>query len=163
MATAMVRRDLRSLPSLEPPAGLELRRVLRSPDDGSDGVLLEHAVAAAVRADPRIQAPGDAFAGHLRSLPSTVRLFAAVDADGVVRATSGCDALGEEAIVFFVNTDPEWRGRGLGQTMTVLALRASRDRCARRVSLDATGAARRMYERLGFESITKLARFRSSR
>src|SRR5262249_32892974 len=144
---------------LELPAGLEVRRVLRLPDDASDGVLLEQAVAAAVHADPRIQEPRDKFAGYLRSLPPTVRLFAALDADRVVRATSGCDAFGEEATVFFVNTDPAWRGRGVGQAMTVLALRAAREGGARRVSLDATGAGLRIYERLGFETVTKTARF----
>ena len=112
-----------------------------------------------MRSDPRIEGPPATFADYLRSLPSTVRLFAGVDADGAVRATSGCDAFGPAASVFFVNTDPEWRGRGVGRAMTAVALDAARQRGARHASLDATGAALRIYERLGFESVTQATRF----
>jgi ribosomal protein S18 acetylase RimI-like enzyme len=66
------------------------------------------------------------LADYLRSLPSTFSLFAAVDNDGKVRATSGCGVFGRYATVLFVNTDPGWRGRGIGQAMTAQALTAAR-------------------------------------
>ncbi len=43
----------------------------------------------------------------MRSLPPEMRLFAAVDGEGVVRATSGSGAFGAPASVIFVNTDPD--------------------------------------------------------
>src|SRR5262249_12877951 len=137
-----------------------LREVRRLSDDAVEGVPLEQAVAAAMRADPRIDGPPAAFADYLRSLPPTAHLFAAVDADdGAVRATSGCNAVGETASVFFVNTEPEWRRQGIAHAMTSQALAAALRRGARHASLDATGAGRRIYERLGFEAVAQVARF----
>jgi len=158
-ATAMVCRDLQKVPRLMLPKELALRSVRRLAADAPDGVPLENAVAAAQLADPRIEDPPSAFAGYLRSLPSTFLLLAAVDAAGVVRATSGCGAFGTEASVMFVNTDPNWRGRGIGQAMTAAALRAAQGLGAQRASLDATGAGQSIYSRLGFEPVTETTRF----
>jgi GNAT superfamily N-acetyltransferase len=158
-ATAMVCPDLRTVPVVALPRGLTLREVRRLPADAADGVPLEQAVALAMRADPRIAGPPAAFADYLRSLPRTAHLFAAVDAGGAVRATSGCNVVGPTTSVFFVNTDPEWRGQGIGYAMTSQALGAARDRGARQASLDATGAGQRIYERLGFEAVTQATRF----
>ncbi|HEY7633315.1 MAG TPA: GNAT family N-acetyltransferase [Thermoleophilaceae bacterium] len=158
-ATAMVCRDLRTVPTLTLPNDLTLRPVRRLADDASDGVPLENAVAAAKLADPRIEDPHTVFAGYLRSLPSTVRLLAAVDAADVVRATSGCGAFGTAASVMFVNTDPNWRRRGIGQAMTAAALRAAQGLGAQHACLDATGAGRSIYSRLGFEPVTQTTRF----
>jgi ribosomal protein S18 acetylase RimI-like enzyme len=157
--TAMVCRDLGVAPTLPLPSDLQLRPVRRVAEDARDGVPLEQAVAAAKRADPRSKSSAAEFAGYLRSLPSTVRLFAAIDAGGEVRATSGCFIAGSAASVFFVNTDAEWRRRGIGQAMTALALLAARDSGAEYASLDATGAGARIYERLGFEAVSQATRF----
>ena len=46
------------------------------------------------------------LAAFLRTLPTTVKLFAALDGDRVVRATSGSGTFGDQASVMFVNTDP---------------------------------------------------------
>jgi GNAT superfamily N-acetyltransferase len=99
------------------------------------------------------------FADHLRSLPASFRLFAAVDEDRAVRATSASGRFGTEATVIFVNTDPEWRGRGIGQAMTAAALRSARDCGALRAGLDASAAGARIYLRLGFQAITRTTRF----
>ena len=57
----------------------------------------------------------EAFVGYLRALPAATRLFAAVDGDRVVRATSGCGVFGATASVMFVNTAPtSARPRGSG-------------------------------------------------
>ena len=158
-ATAMVCRDLRTVPEVALPGELMFRTVRRLPGDGPDGVPLEDAVAAAVLAAPSITDPPDVFADYLRSLPPAFRLFAAVDGDGVVHATSGSAAFGTDATVLFVNTDPGWRGRGIGTAMTTAALRAARDSGARRASLDSSDAGARIYQRIGFESVGGTTRY----
>ena len=51
-------------------------------------------------AAPTIDDPPDVFGEYfLRSLPSAMRLFAAVDRDGAVRAIAGAGAFGIEATV----------------------------------------------------------------
>lgn len=162
-ARAMVCPDLAALPVLALPRGLKLQPVRRTSADAADAVPLDQAVAAAMRADPRIAGPAATFADYLRSLSRTVRLFAAVATDGTVRATSGCDAVGPAARVFFVNTDPECRRQGIGLAMTSHALRAARGSGARNASLDASGAGQRMYERLGFAAVTQATRFTAER
>jgi GNAT superfamily N-acetyltransferase len=157
--TAMALRDLRTVPEIMLPGELTLRPVRRLADDAPDGVPLEHAVAAAALADPRIDDSPESFAAFLRSLPSPIRLFAAMDADGVVRATSAFGAFGTEANVFFVNTDPGWRGRGIGHAMTAAVLCAAREAGARGACLDATDAGLATYRRLGFEALTEVTRF----
>jgi GNAT superfamily N-acetyltransferase len=156
---AMICRDLRTVPAVALPSELTLRPVRRLAGDAPDGVALEHAAAAAMLADRRIDDPLDAFADFLRSLPPAVRLFAAVDGGGAVRATSGCGAFGTKASVIFVNTDPDWRGRGIGQAMTAAAMRAARDRGARHARLDASDAGLSIYLRLGFEAAAQMTRF----
>jgi len=156
--TAMVCPDLRAVPAAPLPAGLTLRPVRRVAGDAPDGVPLEDAVGAALRADPSIADPPDAFAAYLRSLPA-VRLLVALDGGGAVRATSGSSVVGTVANAFFVNTDPDWRGRGAGRAMTAAALLAAREAGARQGSLDATGAGFPIYRRLGFETVTRTTEF----
>lgn len=157
-STAMVCRDLRSVPAPELPSELRLRRVRRLNGEPPDGVPLEDAVAAVRLADPRVEDP-DAFADFLDSLPAEAHLFAAVDRDGVVRATSGLTAFDSEGRVFFVNTVPDWRRRGIGQTMTAAALHVASGHGVERVCLDATGAGLGIYRRLGFEAVAQSTRF----
>ena len=114
-------------------------------------------MAAVVIASPG-EDPG-ALTTFLRSLPVTTQLFAAVDADGIVRATSGCQLAGGYARVIFVDTDPVWRRGGIATAMTSVALGAARGQGAREASLDASGAGRSIYLRLGFESAGQTIRF----
>lgn len=157
--TAMVHRDLQSLPRPALPTGLTLRPVRRLSDDAADGVPLEDAAALAVRADPGITDPAETLADYLRSLAPTTRLFAAVDDTDAVRATSGSGIFGREASVLFVNTDPSWRGRGIARAMTAAALRAAQLCGAQRASLVATELGVRLYVSLGFEAAGPMTRF----
>jgi ribosomal protein S18 acetylase RimI-like enzyme len=161
-ATAMICRDLRTVPAVPLPSELTLRPVRRLAEDAPGGVPLTQAVAAAGRADPGIDDP-PALAEYLRTLPPGFRLFAAVDDSGVVRATSGSGAFGTTASVIFVNTDPDWRRRGIARAMTATALRSARDDGARDAGLDASDAGRELYLRLGFETATFTTRFRPDR
>ena len=157
--TAMVSRDLDTVPAVSLPDELTLNPVQRSPDDAPGGVALTDAVAAAMSAAPSIEGPPEVFADYLRSSPPTFRLFAALDNDGQVRATSGCGVFGQYGTVIFVNTDPGWRGRGIGHAMTAQALHAAQSAGARCACLDASDAGRSIYLRLGFESAGRLRRF----
>ena len=107
-ATSMIFcRDLSSAPTtLTLPAGPSVRRVRRVP--------LEDAARAGLDADPQMAGvPLAGFLDYLRSIPHTTQLLAAVDAQGVVRATAGCSVFDADANTFFVNTDPMWRKQGV--------------------------------------------------
>jgi GNAT superfamily N-acetyltransferase len=160
-ATAMISRDLQAVPTVALPCGLTLRPVRRLADDHPAGVPLTQAVAAATRADPGIT-DRQALTDHLRSLPRVFGLWAAVDAAGVVRATSGSATFEATASVIFVNTDPDWRRRGIARAMTATALRTAQQAGARHAGIDASDAGRELYLRLGFEDATVVTRFRSS-
>lgn len=157
--TAMVNRDLRSVPEAPPPSGLTARPVRRLVDDPSGDVPLNDAVAAVLHANPSNDDDPDALADHLRSLPPTTRLFAAVDDAGAVRATSGFGTFGTHATVFFVNTHPSWRRRGIGRAMTAMALRSARHAGASQAGLDAADAAIAIYRHLGFEVVARATQF----
>ncbi len=147
------------MPTGRLPGDLTLRPVRRLAGDAPEGVPLTHAVAAAKRADPAITNP-DVLAEHLRALPRAFRLLAAIDGDGIVRATAGFGTFGTTASVIFVNTDPAWRRRGIGQAMTATALRTAMRFGARQAGLDASDTGQSIYGRLGFDVATSLTRFR---
>jgi len=58
--------------------------------------------------------------------------------------------LGPEAIVLNVYVEPEWRRRGVAETLMRVLLDAVAERGIRRVVLHASDDGRRLYERLGF-------------
>jgi ribosomal protein S18 acetylase RimI-like enzyme len=158
-ATAMVLRDARAVASASLPDGLLLRPVSRHASEAPGAVPLLDAVGVAIASDPGITDPADDLARFLTGLSSSVRLFAAVDGAGVVRATSGYDLFGGYARVFFVNTEPGWRRQGIGRAMTAAALRAAASAGARRAFLHATEDGVPVYVRLGFEAAGRLTRY----
>ena len=162
--TAMVCADLSTVPDPPLPAGLTLRPVRRVPDDPAEGVPLVAAVEAAARATGRTD---DGWVrdlcAYLGSLPDGARLFAAVDGDDLVCATSGSRTFGSDAYVFFVNTVPGWRRRGAGLSMTAAALRVATSSGATRACLDASGAGIPLYERLGFTTAGRITQFSRAR
>jgi GNAT superfamily N-acetyltransferase len=160
--TGMVCRDLRTVPEPPLPPGLTLHPVCRVAGDPPDGVPLTDAVAAAGRAATAGEVSTAALVTYLRSLPGCPRLFAAVDDDGMVRGTSGSRTFCSEAYVFFVNTDPGWRRRGVGLSMTAAALRSAVKSGATRASLDASGPGIPLYRRLGFTAVAQITQFSRS-
>lgn len=160
----MLCRDLAILPSQPAPADLTIHSVRRVPGDPDDGVALQAAAQACLRADPNsAHVPLPGFLAFLRSLPGTTRLLAAVDSYGEVRATAGCSTFDGDASAYFVTTDRQWRGRGIATCMTAEALRWAKDTGAHRASLDASPAGLSIYLWLGFEPVSPTTLFASFR
>jgi predicted GNAT family acetyltransferase len=136
--------------------------VSREPSEAPDAVELKDAAAVAIASDLGITEPADEVAAFLSGLPTSVRLFAAVDETGVSHATSACHVFGEYAQIFFVNTEPAWRRRGIGEAMTLAALRSAAALGARRAFLHATDDGASIYTRLGFEPVGQLTRYSST-
>ena len=157
--TAMVCSDLRTLPEPALPAGLTLRPVRRVVEDPVGGVSLAAAVRAAAAAAPHGDVSVEALVSYLESLPEDSRILAAVDGHGAVRGTSGSRTYRTDAYVFFVNTDPGWRRRGVGLAMTAAALRSAANAGASRASLDASGPGIPLYRGLGFVAVAELTQF----
>ncbi len=155
----MVCPDLRTVPEPSLPTGLSLRPVRRTPEDPLDGVSLFDAVTAAAKAAPLGQTSVDELVAYLASLPEGCRILAALDDEGVVRGTSASRTSVDDAYVFFVNTDPGWRRRGVGLAMTAAALGSAANAGARRASLDASGLGVPLYRRLGFAAVTELTQY----
>jgi GNAT superfamily N-acetyltransferase len=156
--TAMVHGDLGEIPDLLLPDGLTLCPVDR--EGSAHGVSIEEAATAAMRSDPTIAPPGDAdgFVTYLRSVPNALFL-AAIDEHGDVRATAATAIFGRTAGVFFVNTDPAWRGHGVGTAMTAAALRAAFRAGAGDACLDASALGLSLYLRLGFRPVSAATLF----
>jgi GNAT superfamily N-acetyltransferase len=125
-------------------------------------VPLADAVAVAGRASPAGEVSTAALVTYLTSLPAATRLFAAVDDNGKVRGTSGSRAFRTDAYVFFVNTDPGWRRRGVGLSMTAAALWSAAESGATRACLDASGPGVPLYLRLGFTPAAQITQFSRS-
>ena len=157
--TAMVCCDLRRVPEAPLPAGLTLRPVFRVVGDPPDGGQLADTVAAVERATPAGEVNTAELATHLRSMPAGTRLFAAVDDNGIVRGTSGSRTFGSDAYLFLVNTDPGWRRRGVGLSMTAAAARSAVELGAARACLDASGLGISLYRRLGFTAVGRIILF----
>lgn len=156
---AMACRDLRTVPELPLIPGLTTRPVRRLPSDAAEGVPLDEAVSLAIAAKQTLHDAPSGLAPYLRSLPPSFRLFAAVDAGGATRGTSGVGVHGAQATVIFVNTDPSWRNRGLGTAMTATALSAARTAGAHQAYLSASDAGLAIYQKLGFETVAHTTRF----
>jgi len=154
--TAMVCTNLATIPELTLPAGLVRRPVGSEPSM----VPLAAAAASALRSDPGMAPTSDldGFLDYLRSIPNATYL-AAVDGESVVRATAASASWGTTAGVFFVNTDPSWRGRGVGTAMTAAALRTAASLGATRACLDASELGLSIYRRLGLESAGAITQF----
>jgi ribosomal protein S18 acetylase RimI-like enzyme len=156
---AMVLRDIEAEEDAALPEGLELLPVNLAASEGMEAVPALDAAAAAIASDPAITGPPEEIAGFLVGLPSSARVFAAVDWKGVPHATSACHVFGEYAQVFFVATEPAWRRRGIGRAMTRGALRAAASLGARRAILHSTDAGVSLYAGLGFESAGLVTRY----
>lgn len=92
------------------------------------------------------------------SVPAGRRWFIVRDGDDPV-SFAGLWVLDGVAYLDHVVTFPEARGRGYATALTATALRAARDAGAEATYLlaEPDGAASRMYERLGFRELTRIA------
>ena len=99
--TAMVCRDLATVPDVPLPESVSLRCVSLDPG-GADGCVdLVAAAALLVEADPAAAgADPERMAASLRAIRPAPLLYAAVDGSGAVRATSGCRVFGPDASIF---------------------------------------------------------------
>ena len=156
-AAAMVHDRLADIDELDLPDGLTIRTV--SPT-ASDGVSLEAAAVAALRSDPGAAPVAElvGFVGYLRSIPNA-HYLAATDNDGEVRATAAAAVFGSTTSVYFVNTDPSWRRRGVGAAITAAALRRAARAGAERAVLDSSALGRSIYRRLGFDVASETTLF----
>lgn len=157
-ATAMVLEDLRSLEEVSLPSGLSVHPVALV--EGREGAPLAAAAEAAFTADPVNTAAdtlGD-FVPFLRGVPNA-RYLAALDPSGAVRATAGATLYGDVTGVFFVSTDPHWRGHGVGTAMTAAVLRSAAHDGARRACLDSSALGLGIYRRLGFAEVSPVTLF----
>jgi predicted GNAT family acetyltransferase len=136
-----------------------LRPVSRNGADNEDAVSLKRAADVVIASDPSAPASAEEVISWLSGLPGSVRVFAAVDHKGIAHATAACHVFREYAQIFFVSTEPEWRRRGIGQAMTVGALRAAASLGARHAILHATEDGMSVYKRIGFVPIGMLTRY----
>lgn len=156
---AMVLNDIDAVTGATLPDGLSVRPVDRPSFLAPDGVSVTDAATVAIASDLTIPDGADDVAAFLSGLPPSVRVFAAVDEEGVAHATAACHVFGEYAQVFFVNTEPAWRRRGIGQAMTVAALRAAASLGARQALLHATDFGISVYQLIGFDPVGLLTRY----
>lgn len=156
---AMVLRDTGALTAAELPDGLDFRPVSRVQSLGTNAVPLRLAADVAVASDPTIGESVDQVVEFLSGLPSSAQVFAAIDKNGVACATSACHVFGEYAQIFFVNTEPAYRRRGIGQAMTIGAVAAAASLGARHAILHATADGTSVYQRVGFDPVGMLTRY----
>lgn len=139
------------------PAGITAHTVRRVPSDPPDGIPLELAARACMKADPTSTESftAEQFIAHLRR-PTNAVLLAARTNESEVVATAGASLVGSDATIYLVSTDPAHRGRGLATALTARAVNAAAHRGATTVCLDASADGLGIYLRLGFTSAATL-------
>jgi ribosomal protein S18 acetylase RimI-like enzyme len=159
-AAAMMHARLAAIDGPDLPAGLTIRPVCTVSPTAPGEVSLEDAAAAAMRSDPGATPMADlaGFVGYLRSVPNAHYLVA-TDGDGGIRATAAAAVFGSTTSVYFVNTDREWRRRGVGAAITAAALRRAAQAGAERAVLDSSSLGRSIYRRLGFQVVSETTIF----
>jgi hypothetical protein len=157
---AMVLPDIHEATVSALPAGLDLRSM--STDEAGSSKWLQEVVRLAIASDPGVPGSSDDVARFIGSLPPSCRLLVAFDEGGAARASAACHVFGRFAEIFFVNTEPAWRRRGIGQAMTLAALRTAAGMGATSGMLHATEDGVSVYKRLGFEPVGMLTRYERS-
>jgi predicted GNAT family acetyltransferase len=146
--TGMICADLAGVPRPPLPDSLRLSRV--QVGDISDPQLpTTAAFAAAIEAEDGLP-PGSMLPAVLRMAARPVQLFAAVDREGSIQATSAAAASGTTGMLWGIGTMHDWRGQGVGTAMTAVAVHGAEDLEATTLLLDATEKGASIYRRLGF-------------
>jgi GNAT superfamily N-acetyltransferase len=99
---------------------------------------------------------------HRVDEPGSLVRFAA-RLDGRVVGTSALFDRHGVAGVYVVTTEPAYRGRGIGAFLTLVALRAGRERGLRIGTLQASTDGERLYSRMGFETVAHYRQFQMPR
>ncbi len=150
LQTGMICADLAGVPRPPLPDPLQLSRV--QVGDISDPQLpTTAAFAAAIEAEDG-PPPGSMLPAVLRMAARPVQLFAAVDREGSIQATSAAAASGTTGMLWGIGTMHDWRGQGVGTAMTAVAVHGAADLGATTLLLDATGKGESIYRRLGFKA-----------
>lgn len=91
------------------------------------------------------------------------RYFVALDGERIVATAGALLSEGYSAImgrqtgyIFGVCVDANYRGRGLGTTLTRESIAYLKNKACRRIRLHASPAGRPIYERLGFEPTNEM-------
>jgi GNAT superfamily N-acetyltransferase len=146
--TGMICTDLAGVPRPPLPDSLRLSRV--QVGGITDPTLpTTAAFAAAIEAEDG-PPPGSMLPAVLRMAARPVQLFAAVDRDGSIQATSAAAASGTTGMLWGIGTMHDWRGQGVGTAMTAVAVHGAADLGATTLLLDATDMGESIYRRLGF-------------
>ncbi|MFJ2647332.1 GNAT family N-acetyltransferase [Streptomyces sp. NPDC087420] len=99
---------------------------------------------------------------HRADEPGSLVRFAA-RLDGRVVGTSALLDRHGVAGVYVVSTEPACRGRGIGAFLTLVALRAGRERGLRIGTLQASVDGERLYSRMGFQTVAYYRQFQLPR
>jgi predicted GNAT family acetyltransferase len=145
--TGMICTDLAGVPRPPLPDSLRLSRV--QVGDINDQLPTTAAFAAAIEAEDG-PPPGSMLPAVLRMAARPVQLFAAVDREGSIQATSAAAASGTTGMLWGIGTMHDWRGQGVGAAMTAVAVHGAADLGATTLLLDATDQGESIYRRLGF-------------
>ncbi|MET7986773.1 GNAT family N-acetyltransferase [Streptomyces sp. NPDC005281] len=144
-----VRLDRLSEPPL--PAGLIIERV-----DGPDGVTdYVDAYASSFGVGPTLRnLVVDAESNLRTDLGRLIRLVGRIDGRAV--ATSAVLISNGVAGVYWVGTDPTYRGRGIGAALTAAAMVIGRQHGAFVCTLQASDLGAPVYRRLGFTPVSEV-------
>lgn len=146
--TGMICADLAGVPRPPLPDSLRLSRV-QVGDIIDPRLPSTAAFAAAIEAEDGPPA-GSMLPAVLQMAARPVQLFAAVDREGSIQATSAAAASGTAGMLWGIGTMHDWRAQGVGTAMTAVAVHGAADLGATTLLLDATNKGESIYRRLGF-------------
>lgn len=137
---------------VEPPAGVEIRRV----ETERDRELWLDAGLRGFATDEQDRTAMRSCIGRLESLVGgpMASFYAVVDDRPVATAQAFTDVDGGIGIVGWVGTVPEHRRRGIGAAVSAAATNAGFEMGARTMSLQASSMGFPVYEKLGYRTIT---------
>jgi ribosomal protein S18 acetylase RimI-like enzyme len=142
---------LGQLPEPALPAGLVVERV----EQAADVADYVDAYASSFGVGPEIRdAVVKAESGLRTDLGRLIRLVGRVDGRPV--ATSAVVISDGVAGLYWIATDPEYRGRGIGAALTAEAMAVGRQYGASVCTLQASGLGEPVYRRLGFTPVGEI-------
>ncbi|HEY2916216.1 MAG TPA: GNAT family N-acetyltransferase [Candidatus Limnocylindrales bacterium] len=140
------------LPAERPPDGVTIHKVETATDHAR---WIEGNLHGFGEDEPDREAMLSAY-GTLDSLvgPPITAWWAESDGRGVAASMAYVDQASGVGVVGWVGTDVAYRGRGIGRAITLVATNAAFDLGATVLSLQASPMGLRVYERLGYRTVT---------